>query len=114
MSVTKRNTSHKRVKKNPPTIVVVTKTYHPAEEAIFPDKIKKVKEVLTKANFAPPESLSLMPIVRKNRRNSKSCKKRLPPVVVVINTFISAEENPFPEKLKKAQEILSRTKFLDR
>ena len=53
MSVTNKNTTRKRPKKNPPTVVMVTKTYHPVEEAIFPDKIKKVKEVLSKANFRP-------------------------------------------------------------
>jgi len=30
------------------------------------------------------------------------------------STFMPAEYNPFPEKLKMAEEILSRTKFLDR
>jgi hypothetical protein len=55
-----------------------------------------------------------MPIARKNRRQSKSGKKRLPHVVVVINTDIPAEQTLFPEKLKKAQEILGKTKFLDR
>jgi hypothetical protein len=53
MSVTKKDTSRKRAKKNPPTVVMVTKTYHPAKEASFPDKIKKVKDVLTKAGFRP-------------------------------------------------------------
>jgi hypothetical protein len=53
MSVAKRNTARKRAKKTPPTVVVVTKTYHPTEEAIFPEKIKKVKEVLAKSNFRP-------------------------------------------------------------
>jgi hypothetical protein len=45
---------------------------------------------------------------------SKKLKMRIPPVVVITNTFIPAEGNPFPEKLKKAQEILSKTKFIDR
>jgi hypothetical protein len=39
--------------------------------------------------------------------------KKTPAVVVVTNTFLPVEENPFPEKLKKAQKILSKTKFLD-
>jgi hypothetical protein len=54
-----------------------------------------------------------MPSIKKHTSISKNRKKRIPPVVVVTNTFLPAEENPFPEKLKKAQEILSRTKFLD-
>jgi hypothetical protein len=53
MPVTKRNTSHKRAKKNPPTVVLVTKTFHPAEETHFPEKVKKAKEILTKAGFRP-------------------------------------------------------------
>lgn len=53
MSVTRKNTTHKRAKKTPPTVVVATKTYHPIEEAIFPEKIKKVKEVFSKSNFRP-------------------------------------------------------------
>ena len=54
-----------------------------------------------------------MPIIKKHTTTSAKRKKRIPPVIVVTNTFIPAAENPFPEKLKKAQEILSRTKFLD-
>ena len=53
MSVAKRNSTHKRDKKTPPTVVVVTKTFHPIEEGIFPEKVKKVKEVLAKSNFHP-------------------------------------------------------------
>jgi hypothetical protein len=55
-----------------------------------------------------------MPALKKHTATGKKRKKRLPPVVVVTNTFPAAAENPFPEKLKKAQEILSKTKFLDR
>jgi len=55
-----------------------------------------------------------MPIAKKHTTTTSERKKRIPPVVVVTNTFIPATENPFPEKLKKAQEILSKTKFLDR
>ena len=51
MSVVKKNTARKRAKKTPPTVLVVTKTHHPIDEAIFPEKIKKVKEVLAKSNF---------------------------------------------------------------
>jgi hypothetical protein len=53
-----------------------------------------------------------MPNTKKHTTTGKKLKKRLPPVVVVTNTFIPAEENPFPEKLKKAQDILGKTKFL--
>ena len=55
-----------------------------------------------------------MPTAKKHTVNVKKRKKRIPPVVVVTNTLIPAEENPFPEKLKMAKEILSKTKFLDR
>jgi hypothetical protein len=54
-----------------------------------------------------------MAVTRKNKVQEKRRKKRIPPVVVVTNTFLPAEETLFPEKLKKAQEILSRTKFMD-
>jgi hypothetical protein len=53
-----------------------------------------------------------MPVTKENTEVSAKRKKRIPPVVVVTNTFIPAAENPFPEKLKKAKEILSKTKFL--
>lgn len=53
MPLTKKNNTHKRAKKMPPTVVVVTKTQVPAKDAIFPEKIKKVKDVLTKAKFRP-------------------------------------------------------------
>jgi len=55
-----------------------------------------------------------MPVAKKHTTTNVKRKKRIPPVVVVTNTFIPATENPFPEKLKKAQEILSKTKFLGR
>ena len=55
-----------------------------------------------------------MPVTKKHTHASKKVKKRIPPIVVVTNTFIPAEGNPFPEKLKKAQQILSKTKFLFR
>ncbi len=50
---------------------------------------------------------------KKITTSDRKRKKRIPAVVVVTNTFLPIEENPFPEKLKKAQEILSKTKFLD-
>jgi hypothetical protein len=34
-------------------VVLVTKTFHPAEETHFPEKVKKAKEILTKAGFRP-------------------------------------------------------------
>jgi hypothetical protein len=41
-------------------------------------------------------------------------QKQIPPVVVVTHRIIPIEENPFPEKLAMAKDILSKTKFLDR
>jgi hypothetical protein len=55
-----------------------------------------------------------MPAAKKHTSGIKKRKKQIPPVVVVTNTFIPAEENPFPEKLKMAEEILGKTRFLDR
>jgi len=55
-----------------------------------------------------------MPAAKKHTSSIKKRKKQIPPVVVVTNTFMPVEEYPFPEKLKMAKEILSRTKFLDR
>jgi len=55
-----------------------------------------------------------MPVAKKQTATNTKRKKRLPPDVVVTNTLIPAAENPFPEKLKKANEILNKTKFLDR
>lgn len=54
-----------------------------------------------------------MATTKKYSSGGKRGKKNLPPVVVT-HTFIDEGENLFPEKLKKAQEILSKTKFLDR
>jgi len=39
--------------------------------------------------------------------------KELPPAYPFTHTLLPPGENPFPEKLKKAQEMLSKTKFLD-
>lgn len=55
-----------------------------------------------------------MSVTKKHAAGNKKRKKSIPPVVVVTNTLVSAAENPFPEKLIKAQEILKKTKFLDR
>jgi len=55
-----------------------------------------------------------MSTTKKDTTSIKKRKKQIPPVVVVTNTFKPIEEYPFPEKLKQAQEILSKTKFMDR
>ncbi|HVW59558.1 MAG TPA: hypothetical protein VHC48_05975 [Puia sp.] len=55
-----------------------------------------------------------MPAVKKHTATTKKRKKRIPPVVVVNHSFFPIEENPMPEKLKKAQEILSKTKFQEK
>lgn len=44
-------------------------------------------------------------------KRNKKIKKGIPPTVVVTHSYFPAEENPMPEKLKKAQEILRKTKF---
>jgi hypothetical protein len=51
MPIVKKNTARKRARKNDPTLIMVTKTFVPVEEAIFPEKAQKVKDVLTKAKF---------------------------------------------------------------
>jgi hypothetical protein len=53
MPLTRKNNTHKRAKKTPPAILMVKKSHPPIEEAIFPEKIKKVKNVLSKSNFRP-------------------------------------------------------------
>jgi hypothetical protein len=53
MPVARKNTVRKKTKKIPPSASVITKSYHPAGSSLFPDKIKKVKEVLSKSNFKP-------------------------------------------------------------
>jgi hypothetical protein len=54
-----------------------------------------------------------MPAVKKHTSSTKKRRKKIPPVVVVTHSFFPVDENPMPEKLKKAQEILSKTKFPD-
>jgi len=51
MSVAKKKTATKRAKKTAPKVIIVTKTYH--EETLFPEKVAKVKEVLSKSDFRP-------------------------------------------------------------
>jgi hypothetical protein len=53
MSITRKNKTHRRAKKKVPALVVVTKTYHPIEEALFPEKNKKAKEMLENSDFNP-------------------------------------------------------------
>ena len=54
-----------------------------------------------------------MPVIKKQTSNIKKRKKTLPPVVVVTRSSFPVDENPMSEKLKMAQEILSKTKFPD-
>jgi hypothetical protein len=54
-----------------------------------------------------------MPGVKKHTSSTKKRRKKIPPVVVVTHSFFPVVENSMPEKLKKAQEILSKTKFPD-
>jgi hypothetical protein len=51
MTVTKKNAARKRTPKKGSTVTVVTKTYISPEQAIFPEKTQKVKEILSKAKF---------------------------------------------------------------
>lgn len=53
MSVAKKKTATKRAKKTPPKVVIVTKTYHHGEETLFPEKVAKVKDMLSKSDFRP-------------------------------------------------------------
>jgi hypothetical protein len=55
-----------------------------------------------------------MPATKKSNARKPTRKKRIPPVVVVTNTIVPADQTLFPEKLLKAKEILSKTKFLPR
>ena len=53
-----------------------------------------------------------MPVAsKKNIRKSKS-KKIDSSTVVVVKTRIAAKDTLFPEKVARAKEILSKTKFL--
>jgi len=52
MPIKKKKTSCK-AKKNLSSVVIVTKTFHSAEETRFPEKVKKAKEILTNAGFRP-------------------------------------------------------------
>jgi len=51
MPVAKKNTTRKRARKKASTVIVVTKTYVPMEEALFPENSQKIKEILSKAKF---------------------------------------------------------------
>ena len=54
-----------------------------------------------------------MSVVKKHTSSRKKQKKRIPAAIVVTHSFFLVDENPMPEKLKKAQEMLGRTKFPD-
>ena len=51
-----------------------------------------------------------MPVIKMNTPHKKG-KKKSQKVVVVIKSFHSAEETGFPEKIKKAKEILTQAGF---
>lgn len=55
-----------------------------------------------------------MPTTKKHSIRKSTRKKRIPRVVVVTHTVVPADQILFPEKLEKAKEILSKTKFLPR
>jgi len=50
----------------------------------------------------------------KNNAQNKKHKKSLSLPTETRHNLLSSEKTLFPEKLKKAQDILSKTKFLDR
>jgi hypothetical protein len=52
-----------------------------------------------------------MSAIKKSKKSKK--KKRVPPIVVVTHRYLLPGEDPMPEKTKKAQEILRKTKFPD-
>jgi hypothetical protein len=54
-----------------------------------------------------------MSVVKKHTSNTKKLKKKIPPVTVVTRSSFPVDQNPMPEKLKRAQEILGKTKFPD-
>jgi hypothetical protein len=51
-----------------------------------------------------------MPIAKKNTAKKKR-KKRLAETVVVVESRIAAKDTLFPEKVAKANKILSKTKI---
>ena len=53
MSTANKKAPRKKAKKDLPTVVIVTKTFHPAEETHFPEKVEKAKEILKEAGFRP-------------------------------------------------------------
>jgi|HubBroStandDraft_1064217.scaffolds.fasta_scaffold1607981_2 hypothetical protein len=55
-----------------------------------------------------------MPTSKRNAVGLRKNKKEIPPVMVVNKSIISADDNPFPEKLARANKILTKTKFLPR
>jgi hypothetical protein len=53
MSVTRKKKTIRRAKKKLPEIVMVTKTYHSKEESLFPEKVRKVEEMLKITGWRP-------------------------------------------------------------
>jgi hypothetical protein len=55
MPTARKNITRKKTKKTPTTVVVVTKTYHKAGETLFPEKVAKVKDILSRSDYHPSE-----------------------------------------------------------
>lgn len=49
----KKNTRKPTRKKRIPAIVVVTNTIVPADQSLFPEKLEKAKEILSKTKLLP-------------------------------------------------------------
>jgi len=49
----------------------------------------------------------------KKKTVRKSLKKRVSPIIVVVETSISADETLFPEKVAKAKKVLQNATFTD-
>lgn len=54
-----------------------------------------------------------MSVIKRRTAIKAKRKKNLPPAYPFTHTLLPPGENPFPEKLKKAQDIISKTKFMD-
>jgi hypothetical protein len=49
-----------------------------------------------------------MLVIRKNKTRRRA-KKKLPEIIMVTKTFHSKEESLFPEKVRKAEEMLANS-----
>ncbi|MBO9199724.1 MULTISPECIES: hypothetical protein [Niastella] len=100
-----------------------------AKETLFPEKLKRANEILAKIdltdfidnphkyrfpNTSSEQSAKSPVMIRKKKIKKRSVKELVPKnTVIVVKSIVPSEDTLFPEKLKRANEVLKNLDLSD-